>query len=671
MRSSRCASLALALLVIQLLPSALTAAPRLPTINTNNVITITNAPYNAAGNGVTDNTLAISNAIVAAAAGGVTNGLVGGTVRIPSPGVFLTGPQTLKNNVNIQVDGGATLKMLPLNLWTNYPSNVSGEIYGSLIYATALTNLQLSGSGVIDGQGSPWWSAPSAVFNNRPYMIYFNSGCKQVLIQDVMVSNSPAQLIVFKGKGGNITVQNITELTPPSFGPNPSHNTDGLDLVGTNILVQNCNISVGDDNLALGTSSSGTPTADLLVTNCAFGNGHGLSIGSNTAGGVSNLTVANCTFDGTEYGIRMKSDDNPSGGSGQGGIAQNLNYYNIGMTNIIRGAIVIYSYYSEYGTPTSITPFMASTQTVDATTVPIWRNITISNLTASVTSGGVAGIIWGQIETPVTNVRMSRINITASKSFDVYNAYGIDFVDSQINVPGGITSLAIFNAGLNLSNNATAGGVVTIDGLTSTNSLTLYNAQASMIATNAFGATPVSVNDATLTISNNLILPAAMSARFALGTNAARIDTTGNLALNGTINLSAGDGFGPGTYTLFTYNGSLSGTPVPGTTPPKSGHAWLYNLTTNVGGQVTFVVSVPSPPVFNSVQVSNGTNLVMSGTSGATNLNYYILSSTNLTLPLSQWSLLGSNQCNGSGGFSFTNVISASSPQRFFRLQYP
>jgi polygalacturonase len=61
--------------------------------------------------------------------------------------------------------------------------------------------------------------------------------------------------------------------------------------VGTNCLIQNCDISTGDDNIALGTSSSGVPAANILVTNCTFGDGHGMTIGSNTQGGVSNLTV--------------------------------------------------------------------------------------------------------------------------------------------------------------------------------------------------------------------------------------------------------------------------------------------------------------------------------------------------------------------------------------------
>src|ERR1039457_6925377 len=101
--------------------SPLLIMPTLPNINTNNVITITNAPYNAKNDGATDNTLAISNAIAVASSGGNVGGLFGGTVRIPAPGTFLCGPLTLKNNVNIQIDGGTTLQMLPVSLFTIYP----------------------------------------------------------------------------------------------------------------------------------------------------------------------------------------------------------------------------------------------------------------------------------------------------------------------------------------------------------------------------------------------------------------------------------------------------------------------------------------------------------------------------------------------------------------------
>ena len=180
------------------------AVPALPTINTNNVITITNSPYNAT-NDTTDNTTAIQNAINAAATGGNTNGFYGGTVRIPAPGTpgaFLCGPLTFKNNVNLQIDTHATLAMLP---YGTYPGGTSPSDF---ITCSSITNVEISGSGTIDGQATAtgWWSGLST--SQRPYMISL-SKCQRVLIQNVTLQNPPKMHIAFKSGGGNITTIGI------------------------------------------------------------------------------------------------------------------------------------------------------------------------------------------------------------------------------------------------------------------------------------------------------------------------------------------------------------------------------------------------------------------------------------------------------------------------------
>jgi hypothetical protein len=578
------------------------AAPALPNINTNNIITITNAPYNATNNGMADNTIAISNAIVAAAAGGNTNGLYGGTVRIPAPGAFLCGPLTFKNNINLQIDTNATLRMLP---YGTYPGGTSPPDF---ITCASITNVEISGSGTMDGQAtaSDWWNALST--SQRPYMISL-SKCQRVLIQNVTLQNAPKMHIAFKSGGGNITIQGITINTP---GTSP--NTDGIDLIGTNCLVQNCSISDGDDNIALGTSSGGVPSSDTIITNCAFGVGHGVSIGSNTAGGVSNLTVINCTFNRTDYGIRMKSNDNTSGGSGEGGIAQNLSYLNIGMTNIVDGAIVIYSYYAsggQFGTPTSVTPFFASTQAVASATIPVWRNITISNLNATVAGGGVPGIIWASREMPATNVLLSHVNITASQAFDVYNARGFQFADSKITVPAGIPTFLLYNAQLIITNSVFTTNLVTLDGLTTNgygNSLAFYNARTSLKNTNVLDDGPLTIADSVLTVSNNFMLFPSTVLNYTLDSNTNRVAVAGNLALGGTINLTSGPGFGAGTNTLLTYTGTLSGNlPALGTTPSGG---YIYAFATNIAGQVNLIVSLPAPPAPTHL-TAIGTNLLI------------------------------------------------------------
>ncbi|MGB7746140.1 MAG: YDG domain-containing protein [Verrucomicrobiia bacterium] len=606
----------LLLSVIGLLSLAMAtlAQPTLPNINTNNIITITNAPYNAVGDGVSTNTIAILMAITNAAAGGNTNGLFGGTVRIPMSGIgtYLCGPLTLKNNVNIQIDAGVTLQMLPVSVWTNLPAQ--NLTYGDLIYASGVTNLEISGSGTIDGNGAGWWnlSSSSPVYGNRPYMIFFNGKCNQVLVEGVTVQNPPMMHFVFKNSGnGNITFQNMTINTTAANAAN----TDGIDLVGTNCLIQNCTNNAGDDNIALGSSTSSAISKDVVVTNCTFGVGHGVSIGSNTAGAVSNLTVIHCFFNGTDYGIRMKSNDATSNGSGQGGIAQNLSYLNLVMTNIVDGAIVIYSYYSStggiYGTPTTVTPFIASTQAVDTTTVPVWRNITISNVTATVASGGVPGIIWARMEVPATNIFLSHVNITASKSFDLYNARGFQFADSTITVPAGTTSFLLYNAQLIITNSVFTTNLVTFDGLTTNgygNSLAFYNAQTSLINTNVFDDSPLTIADSTLTISNNFTLFPSTILNYVLDSNTNQVAVVGNLTMGGTINVTTNtSGFGAGTNALLTDTGTLSGNlPMLGSTP---GGAYTYTLVTNiVSKQLDLVVASTSTSTTTTTSVQSSAN---------------------------------------------------------------
>ncbi len=516
----------------------------------------------------------------------------------------------MKSEINLQIDAGATLRMLPMASWPGT---------SPLLSLASLHNVEISGSGGIDGQGGGWWptSAGSGL-----YMIYFTS-CNTVLVQNVTVSNAPKQQIVFKSsKGGNITIQGITIRAPSSHASSPSHNTDGIDLVGTNCLIQNCDISTGDDNIALGTSSSGVPAADILVTNCTFGDGHGMSIGSNTAGGVSNLTVINCTFNGTDYGIRMKSDNATNNGSGEGGVAQNLYYYNLGMTNIRYQPILIYSYYNEDSSPTGITPATAAGEPMGTNLFPIWKNIVISNLTATVASGGEAGMIWGRTEAPAINITLTKITNTAPANFKLYNVNGLQVVDSQITLTGGGNTFSIYNAQFTITNSTLATNVFSMDGLAGTNSLALYNTWAAMNDSTAIGINPLTLSASTLSNSTSLALPATRVVNFVLGTNNATVAVAGNLALTNTLNIATNGGFGPGTNTLFTYTGTLTGSlPTLGTVPG----GYNYAFDTSTVGHVNLIVTLPAP--------SAPTNFTAMGTNLLINLNWNaVLGVTNYNL---------------------------------------
>jgi polygalacturonase len=183
----------------------------------------------------------------------------------------------------------------------------------------------------------------------------------------------------------------------------------------------------------------------VLITNCTYGFGHGVSIGSPTHGGVSNITVVNCTFNNTESGIRVKTDRD------RGGYVHDLAYLNLRMTNV-GCPILIYAAYMakerEYRNLNNLTPTIAASYPAApvAERTPVYRNITFSNITATVQSGRRAGLIWGLPEMAVTNVLLQNVNITADKPFGVFNAQGVRLVNSKILTPDGVNKLSCTNA---------------------------------------------------------------------------------------------------------------------------------------------------------------------------------------------------------------------------------
>ena len=434
------------------------------------------------------------------------------------------------------------------------------------------------------------------------------NNCNRVLVQNITLSNSPMFHIAVGGsRAGNTTVRGVT-----IFAPGNSPNTDACDVSGTNVLVMNCNISEGDDDFTCGGGTSG-----VLLTNNTYGNGHGISIGSFTdSGGVSNITVINCTMSGAVNGIRIKSEND------RGGLVQNINYINIGITNV-NFPIQIYSYYNAVGTPSSISPTTAATEPVAAvtSTTPIFRNITFSNITATSVSGYPVGIIWARTEMPATNIVFDKVNVTGNRNFELYNVAGAQFIDSTITCSANTNTFALFNAQIIVSNSAPTNILFSSDGLTTNgygNAFAFYNARASLRNTNVLDDGPLTLSGSTLTVSNDLMLGGDGLVNFTLGTNTTQLAITGNLISGGTNDISAGTGFTNGTYTLMTYGGALSGsTPVLASTPP----GYNYALSTGTPGQVNLIVTLLPPANLTASATNLGANLSWNLVTGANTYN--------------------------------------------------
>jgi polygalacturonase len=364
-----------------------------------------------------DNSASINAAITAANSAG------GGTVVIPS-GTFLSGPVTMKSNVNLTISTGAILQLMPYGNGNgtptgSYPNNGTTDTYANFIYGSGLSNIEVSGSGTIEGNGSAWWdayNANSAI--SRPCLIRFKA-CNTVLITGITLQNAPNVHVTLgqsgSAYGSNGTISNISVVAPST-----SPNTDAIDTWYWNgIDIHNCNLSEGDDNVAMDSYSQ-----NVNIKNCTFGNGHGVSVGS-YAVNVENVTVDSCTFNCTTNGIRLKS------AVGRGGADSTFVYSNITMNNV-KYPFYITSWYPKE-------PYPASAQvagTVTSTT-PAWKNILFKNMT--ITNSTYGGIIYGLPEMYVKNIVFDNVQIRTTSTGLVTNFVdGLVFKNcSSITVPSG------------------------------------------------------------------------------------------------------------------------------------------------------------------------------------------------------------------------------------------
>jgi len=361
--------------------------------------------YGAKADGVTLDTHAIQAAIDACAQKG------GGTVLL-SGGTFLSGPIVLRSNIDLDIAAGATLLGSPDH--DDYPEITVFRDHGrqSLISAANAENLTISGGGVIDGNGETWWEEArgqkdhgvmgAGVF--RPRLVVFDH-CRHILIENVTVQNSPSWQIV-PYYSDDVTIRNGRILAPPH-----SPNTDGIDPFSSHgVTISHMTIDVGDDNVAIKSGQPNSPGPDspstnITVTDCVFLHGHGMSIGSEIAGGVQNVTVARIQFRGTTNGVRVKSNRD------RGADVGHLDFHDLTMTDV--------------GTPLLITeyyPHIPQHDTAQPVTrlTPHFHDIRIANLTA--TGARQTGIIAGLPESPITSLFLDNVHLSGEKGLAISNA---------------------------------------------------------------------------------------------------------------------------------------------------------------------------------------------------------------------------------------------------------
>ena len=243
--------------------------------------------YNAVGDGSTINTTAIQNAIDDCYENG------GGVVVFPA-GKFLTGSLDLKSNVELHLSPGAVL--LGSTNINDYSKRVPelksyNDIFleYALIYAEKQTNIAITGSGTIDGQGSKFVITTKVKpdrYKNRPFVIRFVQ-CENVRVEDVTLQNSAMWMQQYLACN-DVYINGIRVIN------HANKNNDMIDIDGSsNVVMTNCIGDTDDDAITL-KSTSKYPTENVTITNCVVSSHcNAIKFGTESIGGFRNVTISN------------------------------------------------------------------------------------------------------------------------------------------------------------------------------------------------------------------------------------------------------------------------------------------------------------------------------------------------------------------------------------------
>lgn len=364
----------------------------------------------------------------------------GGRVVVPA-GVYLTGPIHLKSHVNLHLQADATIRFTTNTAAYMPPVFTRFECielmgYSAPIYAFEQTDIAITGTGTLDGQGQFWhrwikqWDADirslvdlgrRAVpvserifgegFKLRPNFIQ-PVRCQNVLIEGVRVINSPMWTLnpVYCT---NVTIRGVTVATE---GPN----TDGCDPDSCrDVLIKDCVFSNGDDCIAVksGRDEDGRrvniPCENVVIQNCVFKNGHGgVTMGSETAGGIRNVFAENCHFDSPDLDMAMRFKTNPA----RGGYIENI---------FLRNCTVQTAKYGIH-----ITKRYGAGVTKDGDTDPAVRNIEIRDSKFGKLTKGAIFVQGFSPDKIVTDVQIENCDFQPMKNpVTITNAVRVEIVN--------------------------------------------------------------------------------------------------------------------------------------------------------------------------------------------------------------------------------------------------
>lgn len=231
----------------------------------------------------------------------------GGTLRFTA-GTYLTGCIVLRSGVELQIDRGAVLSgsTNPQHYQSLIASEAKDNSTMALIVADGVSNIAITGSGLIDGNGralalniDSLLNIPTEKDSNGPPQrrraseplrpkLFFFSNCDNVHIDGLQLKNSACWGLSFHSCK-NLTVENI------AFENRAYWNNDGIDVTDCkDVVIRHCDINSADDGICLKSYDTTSCNERVLIEDCQIrSSASAVKFGTASWGGFRHITVRN------------------------------------------------------------------------------------------------------------------------------------------------------------------------------------------------------------------------------------------------------------------------------------------------------------------------------------------------------------------------------------------
>jgi polygalacturonase len=347
--------------------------------------------YGANGNGQALNTAAFRKAIAAVEKAG------GGKLIVPE-GIFRTEPFALCSRLELQLEPGAVIRAAdaatsPVRSNPSAAKSknepVAATVSEPLIRGKNLQDVAITGAGTIDGSGAPRWAQ---LENNSTDLIAFED-IQRLLVTEITLSNSPRSYLTVR----NVSDVALERITVRASADNATAPATALDLSNvTRGSIRSSELATAGEHIGIRSE-----TTSLLIEDCVFSRGTGISFGPDATAGISGVLIRRCTFNDTSGGLRLIAS---------AGVIENVRISELALKNLPTPVLLQLEPHSSArpGTPSG------------APENPRIRRIELDRV--QITGADTAVILRGAPEHPITDITLRDVTLSAEKDFEIQDA---------------------------------------------------------------------------------------------------------------------------------------------------------------------------------------------------------------------------------------------------------